>query len=353
MPKLLDGWRKKVYDLIVRRFLATFAKDAVRQTVVVEIDINGEPFEARGITTIDKGWHKFYGQYANMKEEELPKMEKGEPITNLSTTILDKETQPPKRYTPASIIKELEKNNLGTKATRSEIIDTLYRRGYVSGQSLEATNLGIQTITTLTKYCPDIIDAELTRHFETEMEEIQQQKKAGESVLKEARDILVDILTKFKKKEEEIGSELVIATKESEEKANTIGKCKACSDGTLMIKKGKFGRFIACSKYPDCSSTYKLPAMGLIKPTEKECETCNHPMILVFKKAKQPQQVCINLQCPTKQVTQEIKEKPCPKCGEGTVILRQSIYGGFLACNKFPKCRHIERITEKPKKEIT
>lgn len=345
-PKSLDPQKRKIYDLIARRFMATFAEHALRETVTITVDVNSEQFVAKGTTTLEKGWQKFYGDYAKMKEEELPKAEENEHIKNNGISIHDKETQPPKRYTPASIIRELEKKNLGTKATRSEIVDTLYRRGYVSGQAIEATELGITTIQTLEKYCPEITDPELTRNFEIEMDEIQEKHTTGEKVLAKARDVLEKILTGFKKKEKEIGAELVTATKDSEEKANTIGKCNLCS-GTLMMKRGKFGRFIACSSYPECKNTFKVPSTGMIKPTEDVCGECSFPMILMIKKAKQPQPVCINPGCPSKKVTQEIKEKPCPKCGEGTVVLKNSIYGGFLACNKFPKCRYTERIRQK------
>ncbi len=347
-PKAVKPRSMKIYDLIVRRFLATFAEPAIRQTMTVSIDINSEKFIAKGITTVEKGWHKFYGEYARMKEEELPQIEKSDGVKNKGIVLHDKETQPPKRYTPASIIRELEKKNLGTKATRSEIVDTLFRRGYVTGQAIEATDLGIQTVQTLEKFSPEIVDEELTRHFELEMEEILHKKKSGDEVLDEARVVLEKILSGFKKKEKEIGEGLVTATKESEEKANTVGKCPNCQN-ILMIRKGKFGRFIACNSYPDCKTTFNLPKTGLIKVTEDSCKDCGKPVILIIKKAKQPQAICINPVCPSKVVATDVKEKPCPTCKEGTVVLRSSIYGAFLACNRFPKCRYTERLVQKAK----
>ncbi|MBI3052150.1 DNA topoisomerase I [Candidatus Woesearchaeota archaeon] len=343
-PKGLDGQKRRAYDLIVRRFLATFAEPATRQTVTLKIDVNGEMFVAKGTTTLEKGWHLFYGQYAKMKEEELPKISKGDHIRNKGIDMHDRETQPPKRYTPASIIRELEKKNLGTKATRSEIIETLYKRGYIQGQALEATDLGIQTVTTLGKYCPEIIDEELTRHFELEMEEIQAKQKTGEVVLEKAKKVLEKTLEEFRKKQKEVGEELITATRESEEKANTVGQCIACSQGTLMIKRGKFGRFIACSRYPECSATFKIPSTGLLKPTQDTCKECSHPIVLMIRRGKQPQPLCINPLCPSKNTPADVKEKPCQKCSEGTMVLRTSIYGGFLACNRFPKCRNIEKL---------
>ncbi len=349
-PKNLDKRSSKIYDLVTRRFLATFAGEATRETMTVKVDVNGEMFVAAGTRTKVKGWHEFYGTYARFKDEELPAIAKGETLTTKKLELLAKETKPPARYTQASIIRELEKKNLGTKATRAEIVDTLYRRGYATGRAVEATDLGIKIVETLGKYSPEIIDEELTRHFETEMEEIQEDKKKGKDVLEEARDVLVKILDGFKKKEKSIGDELITATKESETKENTIGKCPACATGTLMMKRGKFGRFIACGTYPECEATFRLPANGLVKNTDKACETCRHPMITVIRSAKKPQDVCINHDCQSKvsaEARKQISEgenKPCAKCGEGKMVARKSVYGSFLGCGRFPKCRNIVKV---------
>ncbi len=344
IPKKLDERKHKIYDLIVRRFLATFGESAVRETVTIKINAGGEIFIARGTTTKVSGWHELYYPYSRFKEEELPKVVQGEEVKVKKIEILDKETSPPKRYTQASIIKELERRNLGTKATRAQIIDTLYQRGYVKEKAIEATLLGIHTVETLEKYSPEILDEALTRHFEVEMEEIREKKKKREDVLEEAREVLTKILADFKKKEGKIGAGLITATKDSEEKANTVGKCPNCESGILMMRKGKFGRFIACSSYPDCKTTFKLPASGMIKPSTEICKECNHPEIQVIRARKKPQNICINLDCKLKGIPDSHEEKPCPKCKEGKMVLRRSIYGGFLACNRFPKCRNIEKI---------
>ena len=138
--------------------MSTFAEPAIRETMTIDVNCKGEIFIAKGTRTIEKGWHVFYEPYVRIEEEELPAVNKNDVVHVKKITMHDKETQPPKRYTPASIIKELEKRNLGTKATRSEIVDTLFQRGYVDGKSIEATNLGIKTVETLEKYVPKIID---------------------------------------------------------------------------------------------------------------------------------------------------------------------------------------------------
>ena len=124
-----------------------------------------------------------------------------------------------------------------------------------------------------------------------------------------------------------------------------------------MIKRGKFGFFAACSKYPDCKITLKLPK-ALIKNTGKLCEKCNYPIILVIRKGRRPQEICLNPECPTRNDEEQNKEaekinsgeikKVCPKCGSPMVV-RSSFYGKFLACSSYPKCRYIEKIGNQAK----
>ena len=113
-----------------------------------------------------------------------------------------------------------------------------------------------------------------------------------------------------------------------------------------MMRRGKFGRFAACDKYPDCKTTASLPAGGLIKGTEKICEACTYPLVLVIRKAKKPQEICVNVDCPTKKVDVPVEEKECPKCKKGKMVLRKSLYGSFLGCNKYPKCKNIEQLQQ-------
>jgi len=345
-PKALDARYAKIYDLIVKRFLSTFADPAKRETMIIEFAVKGEPFVAQGSRTIEPNWHMFYAPYVKLEEIELPAVEKGESVDVKKIQLHSKETQPPKRYTQSSIIKELERRGLGTKATRAEIVDTLYRRDYVTGESIGATDLGIHIIAILEKYAPKIVDEELTKYFEQEMDEIRERKTKKEKIIAEAKEVLIKILDDFKKKEKDIGEGLKTTFTETRAAMQTVGKCPACKDGTLVIKKGKFGRFVACDKYPECKTTFKLPLSGLVQVGEKICEHCKYPIIKMIRKGKRPQEVCINPDCPSKKVEITIEKKKCSKCGEGDMVLRKSVYGAFLACNKYPKCRNIEKIKQ-------
>lgn len=342
-PKALDQRHAKIYDLIVKRFMATFADSARRETVAIKLAVKGEIFIAKGTRTTFAGWHEFYRPYVKLDEEELPKVVQGEQLPAKKIILHEDATKPPKRYTPSSIIRDLEKRNLGTKATRAEITDTLYRRHYVIGESIEATELGIKTIDILEKYCPKILDEEMTRHFENDMDEIREGKKKKEEVLDEAKKVLLEILDEFKHKEKEIGKGLQKTFTETRAAMTTVGKCPVCQKGSLVLRKGKFGRFAACDKYPDCKTTFSLPASGGIVVGEDICKHCKYPMIKMIRKGKKPQDVCINKECPSKKVP-DIGKRKCPKCKEGQLVVRKSVYGAFIACNKFPKCRHTEKI---------
>lgn len=346
----VEGRQARIYDLIVRRFLATFADHAVRETMTITIDVDKELFIASGTRTVEPGWHIYYGSHVKLEEEELPKVQKGEEVKVKSIDLLSKETQPPKRYTPASIIKELEKRNLGTKATRAAIVDALYQRGYVMDKSLQATDLGIHTCGVLEKYSPRILDEELTRSVEDEMEEIRESKRTGDQVLAKAKSSLLEILQDFKAKEKEIGKELAKASQETRDEISYVGLCRACGKGDLQVRRGKFGQFIACNKYPDCKTTFSLPRFGMVKGLRKDCEQCSFPLVQIQMKGRRPSIVCISPTCPSKQAgekeLEELKkhEKPCPKCKVGTLVVRKSIYGMFLGCNKYPKCKTMEKV---------
>ncbi|MFH0867859.1 MAG: DNA topoisomerase I [Candidatus Woesearchaeota archaeon] len=358
IPGNANEREQRIYDLIVKRFMATFADAALRETMTIDLNCKDEIFIAKGTRTVEKGWHVFYQPYVKIEEVELPRVNKDDAVEVKKIKLHSKETLPPKRYTPASIIKELEKKNLGTKATRASIVDTLFQRGYVDGKAIEATNLGIKTIETLEKHVPKIVDEELTRHFEEEMEQIVEGKKTGEEVLSEAEKKITEIMSDFKKHEKEIGKELLSANIETRDALSNLGKCPVCKKGYLQIRRGKKGYFTSCTSYPNCKTIFSLPSNALLKPSQKQCETCSYPMVTVIKRGKRPQDFCVNPECKSKyaegKAGKEAKavakgelEKPCPKCNDGKLVLRKSIYGSFFGCNKFPKCRYTESLTNK------
>ncbi|MGV8172520.1 MAG: DNA topoisomerase I [Candidatus Woesearchaeota archaeon] len=345
----------KIYDLVVKRFLACFGDDAKRETVTITIDIEKEKFIAKGTRTTYPGWHKYYDPYVKLENQEMPKVSSGEKFHNKETIKHDKQTQPPRRYTQASLIRELENRNLGTKATRAAILESLYDRNYIKNDPIEATELGMETVRVLDKYCPEINDEQLTRHFEEEMDEIREKKLGEHKILVEAKAELTKMLEKFKKNEEGIGKELLTSYKKALETESYIGKCPKCNKGNLRItysRKSK-RRFIACDAYPNCKTIFNMP-FGKVKATEKVCDKCHYPIIQIIS-GRRFQETCLNNDCPSKKsedkkIQKEVDkiesgkiEKECPLCGKN-LALRKSMYGQFLGCSAYPECRYIEKI---------
>lgn len=301
-PPVLSGHEEKIYDLIVKRFLALFCDPAVLEKKRISVDVEGKLFSKNGMEIKKKSWMEFYP--TKQKEEEIPTVE-GE-VTVTDKRIEQKETQPPKRYSQASILSELEKRNLGTKATRAAILETLYDRGYIKEKSIEATPLGISLIDTLEQYSPIIIDEDLTKRLQDDMDKMAESetKPLGEKdkLIEKAESTIIEIAKDFEKYEKQIGSQLMDAQekqREKEREENKLMKCPKCKTGDLAITYSpKFKRFfIACNAYPNCKTTYSLPPYGTMKKAGKNCEHCGFPLMMALQKAKSPWIFCFNTSC--------------------------------------------------------
>jgi len=304
--KKIEGHDKKLYDLIVRRFIATFCNPAVVENKKVEVAVNNLKFSAKGLKIKEKNWMNVYK--SNAKESDIPTME-GEADIN-EIRIEEKLTQPPKRYSEASLVKELEKRNLGTKATRAGIIDTLYSRNYIKERSIEATPLGMKMVETLKKFSPVILDEELTRELEKEMGSIQTANKNLEGkqkkIMDSAKKSITKIVEDMKKNDVKIGKLIAEANSElweQEKQDNTLNKCPVCKEGDLRILYNRKSRrfFVACGAYPNCRNTYSLPPNSLIKPAKEDCKICSFPMLISIRKGKRPWKFCFNPECESRK----------------------------------------------------
>lgn len=309
IAKLESEQDKKVYDLIVRRFLACFANPAKKQRTKILVLAGDEPYVASGVLTTEKGWIEIYGPHYKADDKELPEFKEKESVSVDKKKKTKKMTKPPNRYTEASIVSELEKRKLGTKATRSTIIETLFKRDYIDGKSIEVTDLGLKVCDILKKYAPEILDEHLTREIEEKMEEIQDGEKDKEEVINHGKEVLIKILEKWKKNEKKIGEKLLDALQITIEKENTIGPCDKC-DNTLRIIHMRHGKqFIGCRGYPNCRNAYPLPGSALVKVTDKKCPSCEKPVVRIIRKGKRTFEMCIDPKCPTKKDWRSNNEK--------------------------------------------
>jgi len=309
-----------LYDLIVRRFLALFMEPAVRETIRVSIISNGHRFILSGSKTVSEGWLRVYGKYVKFEEVELPAFREGEELRVVQVRREKKHTKPPARYSPASVIKKMEELGIGTKATRAQILETLYQRGYIEGKrKIKVTPLGMKVIEALEGNVPDIVSVELTRKFEQEMEAIEARKKRGREVIERSREELIEILRRFKEREESIGRVIVESigggreekdvkgnaksrtrTKSkagsSEEKPLVLGKCPKCGGDLVLRYNRKTGkRFVGCSNWPKCNVTYPIPQRGDVIPTDRTC--CGGVPVVRIRYRGREYEVCLDMRC--------------------------------------------------------
>jgi DNA topoisomerase-1 len=313
MPKTMSDEEEAVYDIITKRFLACFAEPALIENTRVVLSAGTEEYSASGNIIKKKGWMDIYNYY-KPDENLMPAIKKAEEITAEKIAMKEGKTEPPKRYTKASLIALLEKKDLGTKATRAAIIDTLFNRGYILNAKIEVTEFGMSVYESLSKYCGQILDEDLTRNLEKDMERVTKGTLKKDELINEGKKIITAVVETFKKNGREIGKELSKGLKESEI-TNSLGKCK-CGNGDLVIKKSRNNKvFVGCTNWPTCNNSYPLPQNGKIVPLHKICEKCGTPRIKVFSKGK-VFDMDLDPNCETKKNWNSIKQAAETKAKE-------------------------------------
>ncbi|MDD2531102.1 MAG: DNA topoisomerase I [Candidatus ainarchaeum sp.] len=336
-----DEWR--IYELICRRFLATLSEDAKTENTSVLLSANNEPYVARGQIILFEGWKGVY-PYSELNENILPKLSVGDEVNVLSLDLLNKETQPPNRYSQGSLIKLMEDNNLGTKSTRPSIIQKLYARKYISGnKSIEPSKVAFAVIDSLEKNCEIVTKPEMTSNIEKEMDEIAAGKKKQMDVVEKSCADLKRVMDLLFEKKDFVGLELRKALRFSE----VMGVCKC--GGNLVQRKGKTGkRFVGCANYPDCTVTFPLPQNGLITPLNTNCPECGAPQIQV--KAKRfSYKMCLNMNCVTKKDWGKKNEK---KENENSVKSVELIKNNKVINNSDDKEKGFKKIKSSGLKKV-
>ncbi len=303
----------KVYELVVRRFFATFAGPSEWETMRLRLDINGEEFRANGARLVEPGWRWYY-PYNAPEDRLFPELHEGESLKVIKTEMLDKETQPPGRYGQGRLINIMEELGLGTKATRHEIISKLYSRAYIHGNPVQPTNTSFAVMDTLEKYSPTITKPDMTKLLEENMDLIAEGKIKESAVLEESRDILKQVFSELDKNREKIVESLQAGLREDK----IIGICSGCGNELIIRRSKRGGRFIGCNNYPNCTFSLPLPRSGQIIVTDKVCEAHGLHHIRIINSGKRPW----DLGCPQcnfiewqktqqeEQAKQPKKEKP-------------------------------------------
>jgi DNA topoisomerase I len=297
-----DQW--KIYQLVVRRFLATLSGPAKSLRTTLRFDSGGEPLTTSGTVVTEEGWLGVYF-YGRRADEELPALNEGDEVDVVEAEVLSKETQPPGRYGQGRLIKLMEDLGLGTKATRPNIIQNLYDRGYVHDDPIIPTEKGIALARALKVFASEIASHEMTSELETNMDAISEGKTSKENVVDASRDVLRRVYENLIEAEKEFADIVWDGIRGDE----TLGKCPESGHNLIIRRNRKSGkRFVGCLGYPECRVTYPLPQKGTIIPLHTQCDACGSPEIKVLG-GKRPWVTCINMDCPKKQEQRENKEE--------------------------------------------
>ena len=289
-----DQW--KIYQLVVRRFLATLSMPAKTLRTTVRLESGGEPLISSGTVVTQEGWLAVY-PYGRKPDEEMPSLSEGQEVKVEAKDLLAKETQPPSRYGQGRLIRLMEDLGLGTKATRPSIIQNLYDRGYVHDDPLVPTETGIAVAQALKDFASEIATHEMTAELERSMDEISEGKTSKDAVVDESRDVLRRVYEHLESSQEEFADIVWDGIRED----SVLGPCKKCGRNLTIRRARKSGkRFAGCEGYPECDQTYSLPPRGEIIPLGTLCEACGSPEIKVVG-GRRPWITCIDMSCSKQQ----------------------------------------------------
>ncbi len=311
----------KLYSLIWKRAVASQAKEAVQLVEKVRIDGSGFIFEAEGKKLLFDGFYRFLGERPT--EVKLPELKPGDKLKLVKLEAERRETEPPRRYTEATLIQALEAKGIGRPSTYAPTISTLYERNYMvrEGKYLKPTELGELVCQILIPKFPEIFDVGFTAKMEEELDRVEEGSRTWQ-------DVLADFYSQFKEELDRVD----IDSMREEAIKKTDEKCPLCGR-PLEIRWGRHGKFLSCSGFPECKYSRPLDE----ELTEEKCPVCGKPMV-VRRGKKGRFLACIDYpKCTgTKPYSTGIK---CPKCGKGEIIERTGKKGKvFYGCSNYPDC---------------
>jgi DNA topoisomerase I len=315
-PNALEGQKRRVYELVVRRFLATFSPPMITESTRADIEAGSESYFVRGSVVVDPGYAAIY-TYARSSDEEIPKLAEGQELAlDGEPWLVDKETQPPSRISQGKLIELMEERGLGTKATRADIIQKLYDRGYVFGNPPEPSETGIAMCKAFNQYVPRMATPEMTAELEQDMDEIAAGEISKDEVLRISREMLHETTSELEGKREDFAKQIWAGMDEDK----FLGPCKRCEeagrtseDGSpnrlriIELKGGK--RMYGCEGWnrddpeaPDsCPVSGPLPGRGYeLWRLEERCSICDKmPRLTVKGFRGRPWKLCLNDECPS------------------------------------------------------
>ncbi|WQW73872.1 type I DNA topoisomerase [Helicobacter pylori] len=337
-PNALKDYLKpeelKLYTLIYKRFLASQMQDALFESQSVIVACEKGEFKASGRKLLFDGYYKILGN--DDKDKLLPNLKENDPIKLEKLESNAHVTEPPARYSEASLIKVLESLGIGRPSTYAPTISLLQNRDYikVEKKQISALESAFKVIEILEKHFEEIVDSKFSASLEEELDNIAQNKADYQQVLK---DFYYPFMDKI-----EAGKKNIISQKVHEKTGQSCPKC----GGELVKKNSRYGEFIACNNYPKCKYI-KQTETANNEATQELCEKCGGEMVQKFSRngaflACNNYPECKNTKSlkNTPNAKETIEGVKCPECG-GDIALKRSRKGSFYGCNNYPKCNFL------------
>lgn len=360
----LDKDQFRLYELIWKRTIACQMAEAKLKALGVDIDAShgGKSteylFRSTGQTIVFPGFMRAYVEGSDHPEEELanqekllPVLEEGDQLNCKELVPLQHFTKPPARYTEASLVKKLEAEGIGRPSTYAPTITTIITRGYVEKEAkqLKPTDLGEVVTDMLMKHFADIVDYKFTAEMEESLDQIAEGKKKWEPVISE---FYGPFHKNVEQKEETLKKEDIVNLEKTDE------KCEKCGS-PMIVKLGRFGKFLSCSNYPECKNAKPLQGGAPVEKTPeqielekklagKKCDKCGSPMEVKHGRYGDFLGCSGYPKCKNIQPIVKPTGVKCPKCGKGQLIERRARKTGkvFYGCSNYPKCKNA--VWDKP-----
>ena len=348
-----DQW--KLYRLIWRRTIACQMAKAILNTVSVDIAAKKtHTFRVSGSIIKFPGFTKIYEESKDVdkqeKEEVLPCLTKGQSLYLIELLSNQHFTQPPPRYTEASLVKILEEYGIGRPSTYAAIINTLLIRDYVKikERNIHPEDTGITVSRLLVSHFNKYVDYNFTAKMEEDLDQIAQGNTQWRPIIQQFWTPFIELI---RKKETEIKKSDVIDEKTDE-------KCPEC-DGDLIIKLGRYGKFYACKRYPECKFVRPLKekAVETVSPSAEQCEKCGKHMTIKdgrfgkflacsgYPECKNTKRISKSKDGDSQVEGQEITTEKCEKCGSNFVVKKTRYGNRFLSCQNYPKCNNAKSLS--------
>ncbi len=327
----------ELYELVVRRFLATVADPAEWADLRVVADADGASLKANGRRLVSPGYHEVY-PYVSSTEEHLPDVAEGDRLVVEDVRLEAKQTQPPRRYSQSRLIEMLKELGVGTKSTRHHTLEKLYDRGYVDGDPPRPTRLAMAVVDAAEEYAEQIVTADMTQRLERDMTAIAEGEATLEEVTQESREMLRAVFEDLAANREEVGDLI----RESLKEDATLGRCPDCGERLLLRRSRSGSSFVGCDGYPDCEFTLPLPDRGEPEITDAVCERHDLHEVRMLDGRDSYDHGCPL--CAEEAAGDGAALGACPDCGRdhGGELRVKTLRNGsrLVGCSRYPDCEY-------------